>query len=659
MNDADFIAAVTEEMADIAATGVRQKGDQFAIWFAHSALGETLEDAKDKYHIGGSNDNKLDIGILDEDHDVIIIGQCRFADDPLSRTFSTDLVEEAKSARDRLISIPDAGSTKRRFFAEKYNVQRENETPERVLAIGFGSFSDSARAYGRTNDIEIYDFQRLKDLYEVSHQVAEGSAPASLTLTVSHPEVIKRTSTDPEAKEWITVIDSREIHQAVKNYKHGLFAKNLRYKLTQASKTAIAKQVKETLLTKPDALLLFNNGLTFVSTAVDAIDGALVLSHPQIVNGCQTSWAIFEALDELAPADRDRRPKAELLIKIVETTAPAIFDQIAASTNRQNAITDRDLRANDTAQREIGASFDRLPQPVLYENKEGGAAALGPRRDRYIILTGGRGKQPMRSMNNTEAAQVYLAVLGLPYYSKQSKRLIFSDLYDPIFGVNLSASLRFGTLSSDARPDFDVAGGPDGFRDDVLFGFAVSQLADGIKGAYEARLDRYEELGRALAPLEKSAYRKLQTVCSYHKFWQYFISAAIAEIVRLWAKRHSVTEFDIRSIIIADDIDPFFMSARSRQAQFKPDANLDHALVNDEQDPSDRYPALAKWIRRVGKRLETLIEASAGDPNHWDETFRMQGFIDQRPSTYLDIRNWIRGEYNQGADHWSAAFPLT
>jgi hypothetical protein len=656
MEDQDFLAALTDEMEDLAESGVRQKGDQFAIWFATAILGEELEDVKERFHVGGSGDNKLDIGILDEAHDTILIVQCRYSDDPLNTTLDASVPEEAKSARDRLESVPTAGNKRRREFATRYNAQRSEDTPERVLAVGLGHFSDDARSYARANTVDLYDFGLLKDLYEVNRQLADGDAPASLTITVDHTkDVITRRSSSLEAREFITIINAREIYEAVKRHRHGLFAKNLRYKLT--AKGAIAAKIKTTLLEQPDALLLFNNGLTIISTRVDRDVEKLILTHPQIINGCQTSWAIYEALNELAPAELRNRTTAELLVKIVETSDPSVISRLAVSSNQQNAITDRDLKANDPMQRQIGESFANLHPPVLYENKEGGAAALGPQRQRFSINDGRRGKPPLRVMTNTVAAQVYLAVLGAPWLSKQSKKLIFSDLYNAIFGIDQDNALRFS--SKTVNPSFEVAKGADNFRDDVLFGFAVMQLADGLRAIYEVKLALMDEVDAKMrTPVQTTARDLLQSIGAYHKRWHYLLIASIAEVARLWAAHRRLDINEVRSHVVGNDLNLFFGSTRGRQALFNADTSLDHSYLLDDANPSVRFPTFARWARTLSSQLEILIDSNLSRETQGREAFRMQYFIDQRQATFEELGRWIRVQYTRGPAKWSETFPL-
>lgn len=69
----------------------------------------------------------------------------------------------------------------------------------------------------------------------------------------------------------------------------------------------------------------------------------IALKAPQIVNGSQTSHALFEA----SKVDFDTLKKVRLLVKIIETKDKTLYAKIAEATNSQTPIRSRDLRSND------------------------------------------------------------------------------------------------------------------------------------------------------------------------------------------------------------------------------------------------------------------------------------------------------------------------
>ena len=193
-----ILSAVKEGMADIEATGVNtQPGDQFAIWFATTILNEDLDDVKDRYHIGNPDDNHLDIGILDGEHDAILILQSEYSNDPLHTTFGKDLANSPVIA-ERLRTMPDAGNAQWRAFAAEYNAQGWN-APERLIAVGFGKFSDAAKNYAHRHNVELYDYGD-QARFELAQQFATRKMPESLTLTVGPTEIDRNGPVPPKRK---------------------------------------------------------------------------------------------------------------------------------------------------------------------------------------------------------------------------------------------------------------------------------------------------------------------------------------------------------------------------------------------------------------------------------------------------------------------------
>jgi hypothetical protein len=77
-----------------------------------------------------------------------------------------------------------------------------------------------------------------------------------------------------------------------------------------------------------DQVVICNNGVTIVAEAAELIEaGRLRLRAPQVVNGCQTSYVLFENLDRLADAF--------VPLKIVVTRDEARVDAVVRGANTQ------------------------------------------------------------------------------------------------------------------------------------------------------------------------------------------------------------------------------------------------------------------------------------------------------------------------------------
>jgi len=98
-----------------------------------------------------------------------------------------------------------------------------------------------------------------------------------------------------------------------------------------------------------------NNGITITAENVDASKHAkrIEIINPQIVNGLQTSYSIFQYFSNNKEQLNDEN--RSLFVKILKVD-PAEEEQeleIIVATNSQNEIRDKDIHANDDVQKKI------------------------------------------------------------------------------------------------------------------------------------------------------------------------------------------------------------------------------------------------------------------------------------------------------------------
>ena len=161
-----------------------------------------------------------------------------------------------------------------------------------------------------------------------------------------------------------------------------------------------------------------NNGVTIVCDSCDPVtdpDNPMVkITNLQIVNGCQTATALAHAA-----RDGTLRPDTRVLLKIFETTDPTLASRIVLTTNNQNRISTRDLKANDAVQQDMQRRFERYN--LLYEHKVNQYAT--------IALTAGQ-----RIVSNEDVGQAFLAIaLKKPGDARRRKYKVWTDNYGDIF----------------------------------------------------------------------------------------------------------------------------------------------------------------------------------------------------------------------------------
>jgi len=209
-----------------------------------------------------------------------------------------------------------------------------------------------------------------------------------------------------------------EIANLVNNDPKGfLFDLNIRRYLGNLG--GVNKDILNTCSSDEDNYLFWflNNGITIVCDKVDPItdpDNPFVkIENMQIVNGCQTATSIALAANQGILKDNVR-----VLLRIYETNNLDIVDKIVLTTNNQNKINGRNLRANDSKQTDLekgfklyGYYYERKPRQYCEE-----AISLD-------LIT-----------PNEYVATTYLAnILKRPSDARSRKYKVWGEYYNKIF----------------------------------------------------------------------------------------------------------------------------------------------------------------------------------------------------------------------------------
>jgi len=138
--------------------------------------------------------------------------------------------------------------------------------------------------------------------------------------------------------------------------------------------------------------------------------------NPQIVNGGQTSHALFEA----GRAEQARISDVRILVRIIETADQSLTNRVAEATNSQTPIRSRDIRSNDKVQVQLENAL--RPLGYYYERKN----------DQHI------GEATERRIDAVKLGQVILAyVLREPDRAKTASNKIFGEYYDWVFNEHM------------------------------------------------------------------------------------------------------------------------------------------------------------------------------------------------------------------------------
>ncbi len=247
----------------------------------------------------------------------------------------------------------------------------------------------------------------------------------------NNPSYIRYDSKD--LKGVVCSVPALEIANLVNGNPDGsIFDLNIRQYL--GSRGKVNKDILDTSTSDESYKFWFlNNGITIVCDSFDAVPDhdrpQVKLKNLQIVNGCQTATSIAAA-QKLNLLKRD----VYVITRIYETKDHELVSRIVLTTNNQNQITSRNLRANDPIQIDMEKAFKILGyyyerKPRQYENED-------------IDIN--------KVFDNEFVGQAYMGVvLKNPAEARARRYRIWGDMHNKVFsGRDKIEPYIFSTLLS-------------------------------------------------------------------------------------------------------------------------------------------------------------------------------------------------------------------
>jgi hypothetical protein len=112
--------------------------------------------------------------------------------------------------------------------------------------------------------------------------------------------------------------------------------------------TRINEGIATTLRSGRDAeFSILNNGVTIVAKSINTVGDIFTLEDYQIVNGCQTSFVLYENIDKVDP------DKLYVPIKLINSTEPDVANSVIIATNSQNEVKAEQLAALSDFQKRL------------------------------------------------------------------------------------------------------------------------------------------------------------------------------------------------------------------------------------------------------------------------------------------------------------------
>ncbi len=277
-------------------------------------------------------------------------------------------------------------------------------------------------AYGSNDTFEAFSiepigFDELTHLSKMQErQTRRVDADLKIKYDANNPSLIKYYAQDLQGL--VCSIPAAEIARLVNDNPDGaVFDLNIRRFL--GSRGAVNKDIQTTCTSVESSyeFWFLNNGITIVCDKFDPVtdpDNAHVkLQNLQIVNGCQTATTIA-----LAQKNGNLAQDVRILTRIYQTQDPKLVDKIVLTTNNQNQISSRDLRANDPVQVDMERAFEIYG--YYYERKPRQFDAKAIDLDKLFT--------------NEYVAQAYLAiVLKTPSDARARKYKVWGESHAKIF----------------------------------------------------------------------------------------------------------------------------------------------------------------------------------------------------------------------------------
>lgn len=316
-------------------------------------------------------------------------------------------------------------------------------------------------------------------------------------------------------------INVGEIASLMDRYGDSLLERNVR-KFLGLRINRVNESIKNTLISpdKKNNFYLFNNGITIVCNnfrynALSSENWQVKVEDMQIINGGQTCKTIQQTINDNPGLDFSNVFVLVRLYEISEGDDELLTD-ITIATNSQNPVNLRDLRANESIQRDLEAavkelgyvykrkrdnitSGDSIPSSVAAEAvfavwKKSPHLAKFRRSELF-------GKFYYDVFQNLNAAQLVIAVLIYRYCDSQRKKARLIEAYPHISYSNYFLSMLVGQqllreLNTEVKnlthKNFDIARDTFEKEKDMLYERANQELIRALNELYKEGYERVE-----------------------------------------------------------------------------------------------------------------------------------------------------------------------
>lgn len=269
-------------------------------------------------------------------------------------------------------------STEGYYLADQLHRRGQSVTRYRIYLLTNMALSARAKDFpskvmdGIPVEFHVWDIDRLRRVYESTL----GREETVINLTEWAPNgipALKANGSRETTTTYLCVLPVRLLGDLYGRYGGRLLQSNVRSYLS--NRTKINRGIRETVMSKPELFLAYNNGITATATAVQEKDSSIItVTDLQIVNGGQTTASLFYVLRDPKKGVRfdDAHVQAKLVIVSPEE-AEDLVPNISRFANSQNKVNEADFFSNSPFHVRLEEISRRVMTPpragVTYQTK--------------------------------------------------------------------------------------------------------------------------------------------------------------------------------------------------------------------------------------------------------------------------------------------------
>lgn len=364
----EFHTRMRAEVSEFART--RSESAAFLFWFLENFFRLDKQDAEDAI-CDQTNDKGIDGIYVDDEDEIIFLFQSKYSPQNDQNQGDNDMrnfigarqwFSDETSVENLLNST---ASNELKSLVIRSNVKEKTYYKSVSVFVTNKTFNKHAQEYIKVaSNLEPYDANTLFLKYTYFADNENNFPPTDLYIS-NCSRIEYQLPDGTQAK--VYAINAKQLIKLEGIQDRTLFYKNVRYGV---GNSRVNKSIKTNILNSEEHLnfFLYHNGITIVCENLEENleQNKITISNYAVINGCQSMLTFFENRDKLSN-------NLYVPVKIIKTklTSPLVKN-ITFFANNQNAISIRDLRSNDSVQKELQSEFKSVFKGrVMYLRKKG------------------------------------------------------------------------------------------------------------------------------------------------------------------------------------------------------------------------------------------------------------------------------------------------